>query len=315
MDGAANETAFFFARYEAALTAWNDGFKAEADDICRFLVSDFPCPRFLQVQAWQLRSLCTGQYYDARSYLEHCFPILDKFLREDSMVDNLYTHTEAMIAELDGIWNAYVLLPTQDVPALADSHSSKWKKVGKKPPTQEELERKEDEQREREEAAEAADEPVGKAAEAISGMDLDPACRLQCRLARKSRRKQRIEAEGDDAVYTPSVKPKFLGFITGAQWANSEYAKMPLLEHPPYTRAEMEGLEDWNRGQTEQEREEMEVAMNAARQHVGDTVMEGGFERGHAPPTNPEGPPSPSDEKHKDQQQAPPSPPDGDEVL
>ena len=57
-----------------------------------------------------LRSLYCAQYYDARSYSEKCFCILEEFLHKDPVVDGLHTHTEAMVAELDNIWTVYVPL-------------------------------------------------------------------------------------------------------------------------------------------------------------------------------------------------------------
>ncbi|KAK5136895.1 hypothetical protein LTR08_001817 [Meristemomyces frigidus] len=158
MDGVSKETAFFVARYDAAATEWKEGHRINADEICRFLVTHFACPPFLQVQAWQLRSLCSGQYYNARSHLESSFVILDKYPRADPVVAGLYTLTEARIAALDGNWEA------------------KWKNLGLKPPTKEEEEVKQERECERwfSETSEddEATRAVDAAAEAISGMML-----------------------------------------------------------------------------------------------------------------------------------------------
>lgn len=39
-----NESAFFHAQYANALQAWKDKKPLEADNICRMLVAEFPCP-------------------------------------------------------------------------------------------------------------------------------------------------------------------------------------------------------------------------------------------------------------------------------
>ncbi|KAK5713464.1 hypothetical protein LTR15_011164 [Elasticomyces elasticus] len=126
MSYAHNETQFFHVRYKQALQAWQDGELGEADDICRGLVADFPCPLFVQVQAWQLRSLCTDQYYQSRSYLQNCFPILEKHVLEDPLVKRLHDYTTESIAQLDRNWAA------------------KWAASGQKPPTERDLQRLEE---------------------------------------------------------------------------------------------------------------------------------------------------------------------------
>jgi hypothetical protein len=99
-----NETMFFHSRYNHAVKLFEDGEKEAADDICRYLVLDAVCPPFLKVHSWQLRSLCTLDYFDVREFLGKCFSILQGWPREDPTVVKLREHTETMIKELDEIW-------------------------------------------------------------------------------------------------------------------------------------------------------------------------------------------------------------------
>lgn len=63
---------------------------------------------FLRISVWQIRSLCTDVYHDARSHLNQCFPIIDEMERDgrDAMTQYLRDHTQKMLDQLDveDIW-------------------------------------------------------------------------------------------------------------------------------------------------------------------------------------------------------------------
>lgn len=73
-----NHDAWFHSKFEQASAFFESGDHVRADDICRELLADFVCPRMIHAHAWQLRSLCTKHYWDAKAHLLQCFEVLKK---------------------------------------------------------------------------------------------------------------------------------------------------------------------------------------------------------------------------------------------
>ena len=58
-----NQTRFYYDKMARARQVFEDSNLELADDMCCELVTEFEAPRILQVQAYQLRSLCTQDYW------------------------------------------------------------------------------------------------------------------------------------------------------------------------------------------------------------------------------------------------------------
>ncbi|KAK5688267.1 hypothetical protein LTS10_000245 [Elasticomyces elasticus] len=239
-----NEREFWYARYEQALQAWKDNQHAEADNICIDIIADFASPPFIKVQALQIRARCTTQYYDSRSLMSQCFPILDGYLTEDPTVAKLRDQATRFITQLDRNWQA------------------KWTKLGKKPPKSKELERRREQEFDAAEAAEAAQaakiDAVQKATGDLSRMELDAA----------SGDASQGGPDSKDDKGEASPKPPGSSFVTGNEFNASEQSLIPPLGPQPYTASEIEGLEDWARDQTEEEMEQIELAHKFAAQEL-----------------------------------------------
>lgn len=53
-----NRDRFYYNKYDMAMQSFDADEKAAADEACAELITDVECPRFVQIQAFQLRSMC-----------------------------------------------------------------------------------------------------------------------------------------------------------------------------------------------------------------------------------------------------------------
>ncbi|KAK3722709.1 hypothetical protein LTR37_002280 [Vermiconidia calcicola] len=89
--------------------------------MCAELVADFKCPRLVQIQASQLRSLCIVNYWRAKDSLNKAIAICNG-LKEDDTIRRYRDHTVAMLAELEQVWE------------------KRWAAEGRQPPKEEGME-------------------------------------------------------------------------------------------------------------------------------------------------------------------------------
>ncbi|KAF2165911.1 hypothetical protein M409DRAFT_23643 [Zasmidium cellare ATCC 36951] len=118
MDERASNTArFYHSEYDKAYKMFLDGEKEASDDACCELISDFQCPRLLQIQAWQLRSVCTEDYWLARSHLINGLDLIASLQDdEEPLVKQTKEHTTRMLEQRDAEWKAYWAETGQDAP-------------------------------------------------------------------------------------------------------------------------------------------------------------------------------------------------------
>ena len=89
-----NLTRFCWSRWETAVKAFDDNNLALAEEICLELVSEYRYPRFCQVQAYQMLSLCTQDWWLAKAEFEKGLELL-RSLNDDNkiMVTEYREHT------------------------------------------------------------------------------------------------------------------------------------------------------------------------------------------------------------------------------
>ncbi|KAK5118588.1 hypothetical protein LTR85_008053 [Meristemomyces frigidus] len=80
-----NLTRYYYNEYDNAVRCFKDGDLETAEDLCAALVTDSMCPRFVQIQAWQLRSTCTDDYSRAKTLLESALKMFE-IMNEDELV-------------------------------------------------------------------------------------------------------------------------------------------------------------------------------------------------------------------------------------
>lgn len=95
---------FYQSELDSAKWAWRRNDKSNAEEICRSLVTDLACPAFTQIKAWQLRSLCTDQYYDARAHLEEALQICEALSSRNVVVAHIKEETHGMLREMERMW-------------------------------------------------------------------------------------------------------------------------------------------------------------------------------------------------------------------
>lgn len=89
-----NTLRYYYDAYQKALQSRKDGQHQVAEYACRELVTDYQCPRLIQVQAWQLRSICTEDYWLKKSHLNKAMEVIEKLNDpEDELVKRAKTDT------------------------------------------------------------------------------------------------------------------------------------------------------------------------------------------------------------------------------
>lgn len=94
---------YYYNEYANAVRCFDDDDFDTTEELCAALVTDFMCPRFVQIQAWQLRSTCTSDYWRAKSLLESALKMFET-MDEDELVLKYRTHTEEMLASVEELW-------------------------------------------------------------------------------------------------------------------------------------------------------------------------------------------------------------------
>ncbi|KAI6913727.1 hypothetical protein KC318_g1410 [Hortaea werneckii] len=98
---------FYYNEYQKALALYKENHREEADEACCELINDFRCPRLLQIQAYQLRSICTGDYWMSKAQLTRALELIAS-LNDDSdeHLGKAKAHTEYMMSHLESRWVA-----------------------------------------------------------------------------------------------------------------------------------------------------------------------------------------------------------------
>ncbi|KAI6834926.1 hypothetical protein KC315_g8263 [Hortaea werneckii] len=98
---------FYYNEYQKALALYKENHREEADEACCELINDFRCPRLLQIQAYQLRSICTVDYWMSKAQLTRALELIAS-LNDDSdeHLGKAKRHTEYMMSHLEGRWLA-----------------------------------------------------------------------------------------------------------------------------------------------------------------------------------------------------------------
>lgn len=87
-----NVLGFYLIDLEQAKQAFEQGDIDVADDICKTLVTDFDCPRLIQVSAWQLRSNITKGYWLGRDFLTEALRIGEALYQDHELVRESTEH-------------------------------------------------------------------------------------------------------------------------------------------------------------------------------------------------------------------------------
>ncbi|TKA83616.1 hypothetical protein B0A55_00431 [Friedmanniomyces simplex] len=67
---------FYCNGYQKGLDAFKAGSTHAAEEKCCQLVTAYECPRLIQVQAYQLRSLCAFDYWVFKGRLQSAFDLI-----------------------------------------------------------------------------------------------------------------------------------------------------------------------------------------------------------------------------------------------
>jgi len=121
-----NTKRFYHNKYDRALACYRDGKSETAEDMCAELVTDFECPQFVQVRAWQLRSMCTEDYWRIMSPLGSALKLIDT-LKHDDVVQEYREHPEEMLAEAEEIWKQSWAIKGKSLPleqAVEDTYET-----------------------------------------------------------------------------------------------------------------------------------------------------------------------------------------------
>ncbi|RMY56345.1 hypothetical protein D0863_13010 [Hortaea werneckii] len=90
-----------------ALALYKESHREEADEACRELINDFRCPRLLQIQAYQLRSICTVDYWMSKAQLDRTLELIASLNDDgDEHLGKAKAHTEYMMSHLESRWVA-----------------------------------------------------------------------------------------------------------------------------------------------------------------------------------------------------------------
>lgn len=96
-----NYARFCAVRYNAALKAFNAGRDVDlVEDVCLELVLNFECPRLTQIRAWQLYSLCSEDYDEAKARLDSSLDLINSLEQHDVII-RCREKTEAMLEWLE----------------------------------------------------------------------------------------------------------------------------------------------------------------------------------------------------------------------
>ncbi|RMY67304.1 hypothetical protein D0863_07880 [Hortaea werneckii] len=98
---------FYYNEYQKALALYKENHREEADEACCELINDFRCPRLLQVQAYQLRSICTVDYWMSKAQLTRALELIASLDDDsDEHLGKAKAHTEYMMSHLESRWLA-----------------------------------------------------------------------------------------------------------------------------------------------------------------------------------------------------------------
>ncbi|KAK5743959.1 hypothetical protein LTR17_002297 [Elasticomyces elasticus] len=99
---------FYYNEFQQTERIFQEGNLDLAADSCCQLINAYECSRLIQVQAHQLRSLCTTDYWLAKNRLQSAIDLIASLHDdEDELVAKAKTHTEFMLGELEEIWRKH----------------------------------------------------------------------------------------------------------------------------------------------------------------------------------------------------------------
>ncbi|KAK5119994.1 hypothetical protein LTR85_007070 [Meristemomyces frigidus] len=120
-----NVARFYWNKFKRARTFFDQQDLPHAQELCLQVIAEWDAPKHAHVQSYQLLSLCTNNYFDAKRFLEEANKILDGLDASDQLVQQSKEHTFQMQKELEDAWMA------------------KWREIhgsGAKPPNEDEIE-------------------------------------------------------------------------------------------------------------------------------------------------------------------------------
>ncbi|KAK5713308.1 hypothetical protein LTR17_017678 [Elasticomyces elasticus] len=89
---------FYYNEFQKTERTFQEGNLDLAADSCCQLINAYQCPRLIQVQAYQLRSLCTTNYWLAKSRLQSASDLIASLNDdEDELVAKAKTHTVSQL--------------------------------------------------------------------------------------------------------------------------------------------------------------------------------------------------------------------------
>ncbi|KAI6799722.1 hypothetical protein KC360_g5514 [Hortaea werneckii] len=98
---------FYYNEYQKALALYKENHREEADEACCELINDFRCPRLLQIQAYQLRSICTVDYWMSKAQLTRALELIASLNDDDDEhLGKAKAHNEYMMSHLENRWIA-----------------------------------------------------------------------------------------------------------------------------------------------------------------------------------------------------------------
>ncbi|KAI7320929.1 hypothetical protein KC315_g9290 [Hortaea werneckii] len=98
---------FYYNEYQKALALYKKNHREEADEACCELINDFRCPRLIQIQAYQLRSICTVDYWMSKAQLDRALELIASLNDDgDEHLGKAKAHTEYMMSHLESRWVA-----------------------------------------------------------------------------------------------------------------------------------------------------------------------------------------------------------------
>ena len=93
-----NLTHFYWQRWETAVQSFHNNDVARSREICYELVGESSCPRFRQIRAYQLLSLCTQDREITKAELEKALELLHSLDVDDAVMAAEYRKQTVSLA-------------------------------------------------------------------------------------------------------------------------------------------------------------------------------------------------------------------------